>query len=152
MMEGERRKRKLGEEENEEAKIEKFFELIRSTKEVRDRLCNTISSSKEKQDKCCDEEKMKEKGSWKPCFAPEDFIDNNNHQMGIVGSLITPQCFSNPSSSSSSSAPSSSSTKPKQVHSELQPAPSTDDPPPPNEQEIEEKPSDHVDVNLTLSL
>ncbi|XP_061366300.1 uncharacterized protein LOC133309530 [Gastrolobium bilobum] len=59
-MEGERRKRKLeNEEENEEQKMEKFLALIKSTKDVRDLL------SKEK----------KEKGIWNPTFQPEDFID-----------------------------------------------------------------------------
>lgn len=63
-MEGERRKRKLdGEEASEEQQIEKFFALIKSTKEVRDRL------SKEKA-------KEKAKGVWNPTFQPEDFIDD----------------------------------------------------------------------------
>ncbi|XP_057439064.1 uncharacterized protein LOC130730931 [Lotus japonicus] len=60
-MEGERRKRKLeAEEENEEQKMEKFFALIKSTKEAHDLL-----SSKEK---------TKAKCIWNPTFQPEDFI------------------------------------------------------------------------------
>ncbi|KAI9099129.1 hypothetical protein K1719_024896 [Acacia pycnantha] len=49
VMEGERRKRKLenNEEESEEEKLEKFYELIRSTKDVRDRLAN----NKDREDK-----------------------------------------------------------------------------------------------------
>ncbi|KAK7344296.1 hypothetical protein VNO77_13739 [Canavalia gladiata] len=63
-MEGERRKRKIEkEEESEEQQMEKFFALIKSTKDVRDRL------SKEK-------EEEKAKSVWKPMFQPEDFIDD----------------------------------------------------------------------------
>ncbi|XP_027367550.1 protein NIM1-INTERACTING 3 [Abrus precatorius] len=65
-MEGERRKRKIEkEEESEEVQMEKFFALIKSTKDVRDRLC------KEK-------EEEKAKGVWKPTFQPEDFIDDED--------------------------------------------------------------------------
>ncbi|XP_061346001.1 protein NIM1-INTERACTING 3 [Gastrolobium bilobum] len=64
-MEGERRKRKIieNEEESEEQQLEKFFALIKSTKDIRDRL------SKEK-------EEEKAKGVWNPTFQPEDFIDD----------------------------------------------------------------------------
>ncbi|RDX69522.1 hypothetical protein CR513_51353, partial [Mucuna pruriens] len=51
------------EEESEEQQMEKFFALIKSTKDVRDRL------SKEK-------EEEKAKGVWKPTFQPEDFMDD----------------------------------------------------------------------------
>ncbi|KAK7397093.1 hypothetical protein VNO78_18260 [Psophocarpus tetragonolobus] len=60
-MEGERRKRKLEkEEENEEQKMEKFFALIKRTKDVRDGFY-----------------KESDRGSsiWNPKFQPEDFID-----------------------------------------------------------------------------
>lgn len=61
-MEGDRRKRKLEEEEeNEEQKMEKFFALIRSTKD--------LLSNKEKT-----VEEKKEKGIWNPTFQLEDFI------------------------------------------------------------------------------
>ncbi|TKY61585.1 hypothetical protein E2542_SST11436 [Spatholobus suberectus] len=67
-MEGEGRKRKLEkEEENEEQKMEKFFALIKRTKDVRDRFY------KEKTDKKVDGERA---GSiWNPTFQPEDFVD-----------------------------------------------------------------------------
>ncbi|KAG4909926.1 hypothetical protein AAZX31_20G083900 [Glycine max] len=65
-MEGERRKRRMErEEESEEQQMEKFFALIKSTKDVRDRL------SKQK-------EEEKAKGGWKPTFQPEDFMDHKD--------------------------------------------------------------------------
>lgn len=71
-MEGERRKRKLeDEEECEEQKMEKFFALIKSTRDARDLLCST---SKEKTDHNKVEENKKEKGIWNPTFQLEDFI------------------------------------------------------------------------------
>lgn len=65
-MEGEKRKRKLENEdqESEEQQMEKFFALIKSTKDVRDRL------SKGK-----NEEKAP-KGVWNPTFQPGDFVDD----------------------------------------------------------------------------
>ncbi|TKY52337.1 NIM1-INTERACTING 3 [Spatholobus suberectus] len=63
-MEGDqRRKRKMEKEESEEEQMEKFFALIKSTKDARDRF------SKEK-------EEEKAKGVWKPTFQPEDFMDD----------------------------------------------------------------------------
>ncbi|KAL2325617.1 hypothetical protein Fmac_024675 [Flemingia macrophylla] len=79
-MEGEGRKRKMEkEEESEEEQMEKFFALIKSTKNARDRL------SKEK-------EGEKAKGVWKPTFEAEDFMDDQElakinvlHQRGGLG-------------------------------------------------------------------
>jgi len=51
------------EEESEEEQMEKFFALIKSSKDARDRL------SKEK-------EEEKAKGVWKATFEPEDFMDD----------------------------------------------------------------------------
>ncbi|XP_047156406.1 protein NIM1-INTERACTING 1-like [Vigna umbellata] len=66
-MEGERRKRKIeNEEENEEQKIERFFALIKRTKDVRDRLY--------KETKQMDGER--ERSIWNPKFEVEDFIDS----------------------------------------------------------------------------
>lgn len=67
-MEGERRKRKIeNEEENdEEQKIERFFALIKRTKDVRDRFY--------KETKQMDGER--EKGIWNPKFEVEDFVDS----------------------------------------------------------------------------
>ncbi|MED6193125.1 hypothetical protein PIB30_016010 [Stylosanthes scabra] len=78
-MEGERRKRKLEseeeeKEENEEEKMERFFALVRSTKEARDLLFK-----KDKTDNKIDEDEetlaKKGKATWIPMFQPEDFID-----------------------------------------------------------------------------
>jgi len=52
-----------GEEESEEEQMEKFFALIKSTKDARLRLF------KEK-------EEEKAKGVWKPSFEAEDFMDD----------------------------------------------------------------------------
>ncbi|OIV95314.1 hypothetical protein TanjilG_07470 [Lupinus angustifolius] len=71
-MDGEKRKRKIeNEEENDEdKKMEKFFALVKSTKDVLDLL------SKEKiMDKKVENDYEKAKGTWIPKFQPEDFID-----------------------------------------------------------------------------
>ena len=77
-MDGERKKRKMdndGEDEDDEEKcVEKFFALIRSTREVRDRLIGHGDASKEQEKK---KEKEKEIGAWTPMFQPEDFIDRS---------------------------------------------------------------------------
>lgn len=76
-MEGEeRRKRKIeNEEENEEQKMEKFFALIKRTKDVRDRFCKEKLTDTKK----IDGEKAAAGGTstiWNPKFQPEDFIDS----------------------------------------------------------------------------
>ena len=80
-MEGERKKRKMeneGGEEDEEEKMEKFFALIRSTREVRNRLMRTGANLIEKE-----EGKKVEKDKallvWNPTFQPEDFIDEEDN-------------------------------------------------------------------------
>lgn len=79
-MEGERRKRKLEdeEEENEEQKMEKFFALIRSTKDL---------LSKEKTDNKVEEKK--EKGIWNPTFQLEDFIGCGEVPVGKTSVSVT---------------------------------------------------------------
>ena len=75
-MDGERKKRKLDVgrarqeegEKGEEAKMEKFYELIRSSKEITARL-NMINGERVKE-----EEKKKE--AWNPTFQPEDFMED----------------------------------------------------------------------------
>ncbi|MED6114205.1 hypothetical protein PIB30_078116 [Stylosanthes scabra] len=102
-MEGERRKRKLEseeeKEENEEEKMERFFALVKSTKEARDLLFN-----KDKTDNKIDEDEealaKKGKATWIPMFQPEDFIDygeqgrrssdNNNNDSNNVPTTTTP--------------------------------------------------------------
>lgn len=76
-MEGETRKRKIesteerkkDEEDNEEEKMEKFFALIRSTKEMRDKIKRgSNDQSKEKEGKMS--------AIWNPSFEPEDFLQD----------------------------------------------------------------------------
>lgn len=86
-MEGERKKRKMAiedykEEEDEEKKIEKFFALIRSTREVRDRLRRGLNEEKEKEEK-----KVQKKATaiWYPTFQPEDFMeDSKSRSLGAT--------------------------------------------------------------------
>ncbi|KAL4342500.1 hypothetical protein GQ457_08G004760 [Hibiscus cannabinus] len=76
------RKRKMGneeerdDEEDEEEKVEKFFALIRSTREVRDRLRNVGVPNVSKE-----EEKVSAAagagGRWNPTFRPEDFVEDS---------------------------------------------------------------------------
>lgn len=128
-MEGERRKRKLeNEEENdEEQKMEKFFALIKSTKDVRDLL------SKEKK---VDDEKAK--GIWTPMFQPEDFIDYG--KFGRSNMKSTPHA--------------GSSEKEKEVMIEkdyLQEATTAAVPvAPAAKTEDKENASNHLDLNLSL--
>ncbi|KAM4118844.1 hypothetical protein ACJW30_03G013600 [Castanea mollissima] len=67
-----------GKEENEEEKMEKFFALIRSTREVRDLLMRTGANSTEKEEKKV--EKDKEVMVWNPMFQPEDFIEEDEDE------------------------------------------------------------------------
>ncbi|KAK8620197.1 hypothetical protein V6N13_066679 [Hibiscus sabdariffa] len=62
-------------EEDEEEKVEKFFALIRSTREVRDRLRNVGVPNVSKE-----EEKVSAAGGggrWNPTFRPEDFVEDS---------------------------------------------------------------------------
>lgn len=74
-MEGEeRRKRKIeNEEENEEQKMEKFFALIKRTKDVRDRFYKEKLTDTKKID---GERAAAGSTIWNPKFQPEDFIDS----------------------------------------------------------------------------
>ncbi|KAK4273375.1 hypothetical protein QN277_021791 [Acacia crassicarpa] len=140
-MEGERRKRKLenNEEESEEEKLEKFYELIRSTKDVRDRLAN----NKDKEDKK-DSFLEKDKGVWWPKFQPEDFTDDY-YQQGLIRSPH--DSSSNPSVRPSPSTPAKHDDV-VQVTDKLPPQATAPAPPP--QTEDDEKANDHVDLNLSL--
>ncbi|KAK8515324.1 hypothetical protein V6N13_139701 [Hibiscus sabdariffa] len=62
-------------EDDEEEKVEKFFALIRSTREVRDRLRNVGVPNFSKE-----EEKVSAGGGggrWNPTFRPEDFVEDS---------------------------------------------------------------------------
>lgn len=100
---GERRKRKMNSQEekddDEEEKMKKFFALIKSTREVRDRLRNNNNNNSNSNIEPNQEQKQERKfdivlgqkpaGIWNPIFQPEDFlggIDNYNNNI----SKITP--------------------------------------------------------------
>ncbi|KAF8034796.1 hypothetical protein BT93_C0958 [Corymbia citriodora subsp. variegata] len=86
-MDGDRKKRKIDkelaaveEEESEEEKMEKFFALIRSTREARDHLRGIGLSSSEETEKSredrrkAEEDHLRQRESgWNPTFRPEDF-------------------------------------------------------------------------------
>ncbi|KAF5175392.1 hypothetical protein FRX31_035022 [Thalictrum thalictroides] len=76
-MEGEWKKRKVDGEDEEEDKVEKFYALIRSTKDLRDCLSVVNGCTKEENK---EEEVDKQLPVWTPRFEYEDFkvIDDNN--------------------------------------------------------------------------
>ncbi|KAK2996742.1 hypothetical protein RJ639_025444 [Escallonia herrerae] len=87
-MDGERRKRKIEqneqEEDDEEGKMAKFFSLIRSTKEVRERIMGgaaAVGKSREEQ-KLGNEEKPA--STWHPKFRLEDFMEDGQGQPSRV--------------------------------------------------------------------
>ncbi|KAK7284444.1 hypothetical protein RJT34_19190 [Clitoria ternatea] len=131
-MEEERRKRKLSEEENEEQKMEKFFALIKRTK---DQLFNKEKNDQEK----------KGEGIWNPKFQPEDFIHCGD-QLGIMKSTS-----SNVSAPHDPHAAGPSHTEKEKEHLQeaatlLEASPAKN-----NEEKEHEKASDHhLDLNLSL--
>ncbi|KAK7379161.1 hypothetical protein VNO80_04614 [Phaseolus coccineus] len=68
-MEGEKKRKIENEEENEELKMERFFALIKRTKDVRDRLYKVNKDDNKKMDE------VRERSIWNPKFEVEDFID-----------------------------------------------------------------------------
>ncbi|XVF41727.1 hypothetical protein PTKIN_Ptkin01aG0303100 [Pterospermum kingtungense] len=80
-MESGRKKRKMGDkndDDEEEKEVEKFFALLRSTREMRDRLRKVPNiGSKEEEDKKKQEEKSVS-AIWNPTFQLEDFMDGSN--------------------------------------------------------------------------
>lgn len=79
-MEGERKKRKIEyEEKDEDEQIEKFFALIKSTRQLRDLLRGSSNGPKEKRDQKKKEEGQEKAagGTWNPAFQPEDFLDQD---------------------------------------------------------------------------
>ncbi|XP_062144983.1 uncharacterized protein LOC133852273 [Alnus glutinosa] len=85
-MAGERKKRKMeseeGQEEDEddERKMEMFFALIRSTRDVRDRLKEKSSS----EDHVKKVEKDHLKAIWNPTFRPEDFMQQDHDKSKMM--------------------------------------------------------------------
>ncbi|XVE89519.1 hypothetical protein DITRI_Ditri20bG0003100 [Diplodiscus trichospermus] len=70
------------EKEEEQEKIEKFFALIRSTKEMRDHLRNRPNGSKEEEEG--EEKKKQVAAAWNPTFQPEDFIEDSKFKKPSV--------------------------------------------------------------------
>ncbi|KAL3538324.1 hypothetical protein ACH5RR_001690 [Cinchona calisaya] len=96
-MDRERKKRKKddnnaeeAEEAEEEEKMEKFFALIRSTRDVRERMAMMSNVDRLKLE---EEEKKKandkQAGVWNPTFQPEDFIEDNR-QLSISPPQLHP--------------------------------------------------------------
>ncbi|XP_054800201.1 uncharacterized protein LOC129304542 [Prosopis cineraria] len=138
VMDGERMKRKLEneEEESEEEKLEKFYALIRSTKDAHDRLANAKDNKSDKKDDFTE----RGKGVWKPAFQPEDFTDDYQ------------QAFRCTHQSSNQSAPSpSGSTKHDDVVqvADEQPPRATATAPP-LQMGDDERANDRLDLNLSL--
>lgn len=69
-MEGQKKKRKMEEaDQDEEEKIEKFFALIKSTREVRERM---VGAPQSRQTPAADKPKSP---PWNPTFVLEDFVE-----------------------------------------------------------------------------
>ncbi|KAK7337665.1 hypothetical protein VNO77_18250 [Canavalia gladiata] len=129
IMEEERRKRKLeNEEENEEQKMEKFFALIKRTKDVRDLLFKEKS----------DEGIKSEGGIWNPTFQPEDFIDCR--ELG-KSNVSAPEHVAGPSKKEEEFI-----EKKECLQEATTVAPVAEN----NEDKEKEKASEHLDLNLSL--
>ncbi|KAG6646799.1 hypothetical protein CIPAW_07G033600 [Carya illinoinensis] len=96
-MEGERKKRKMDneevgeeeEEEDEENKIEKFFALIKSTRDLRDRLSG-VNEPKDKEEKRPVEKEIKTTAVWNPKFQLEDFAGEDKPKSPGASTLPDP--------------------------------------------------------------
>ncbi|OAY61976.1 uncharacterized protein LOC110627209 [Manihot esculenta] len=83
-------------EDNEEIKIEKFFALVKSIREARDRFPNGSDTSKQEMDcknkkRKLEEENKRQFAVWKPCFQPEDFLEEFHARKSWATVAITPQ-------------------------------------------------------------
>lgn len=69
-------------EENEEERIDKFFTLIKSIREARDRLMQDSEVLKESENKRKKKvvKEENQKHVWKPSFQLEDFMEDIHHQ------------------------------------------------------------------------
>ncbi|XP_028779463.1 radixin [Neltuma alba] len=136
-MDGGRRKRRLDgeEEDSEEQKMEKFFALIRSTKEVRDRLSKERDSNKK-----LEEDKFK--NIWNPTFQPEDFVPDYQDS----GTRTT-----HPAGPSNEKEVDIVQDKESEPIAEAAPPPPPPPPPPPVHDEKANE-EDKLDLDLNLSL
>lgn len=87
-MEGERRKRKkekieIVEDEEEEEKMNKFYALIRSTRELREHLITTTSAvaGEQIQNPIAPAATAR---VWNPAFQPEDFVDPCHNRAAVA--------------------------------------------------------------------
>lgn len=78
------------EEESEDDKMEKFFALIRSTREVRELITGSLVRPKEEGGKKPKEEKSMVPSGWNPSFQPEDFTVDTRLKTIHRGSLPGP--------------------------------------------------------------
>ncbi|XP_019187837.1 PREDICTED: uncharacterized protein LOC109182192 isoform X2 [Ipomoea nil] len=96
-MDGDKRKRKMmenvaaEEEETEEEKIENFYALIRSTKDLRDRMAGKLApppqeNNNNKATGACQDKAPPQSpvGVWNPSFRPEDFVEEYTQPLNIV--------------------------------------------------------------------
>ncbi|XP_028064074.1 protein NIM1-INTERACTING 3 [Camellia sinensis] len=76
-MDAESRKRKMEneEEDDDEEKMQKFFALIRSTRDARERFMSGAEKLQEEEKK-----KGKPAEAWNPSFQPEDFMEGGGDQ------------------------------------------------------------------------
>ncbi|XP_027102501.1 uncharacterized protein [Coffea arabica] len=86
-MDGERKKRKMddaeAEEDNEEEKMETFFALIRSTRDIRERMVMSNADRlrlEEDQKKRANHDQNKPSAVWNPTFQPGDFMEDQPAQ------------------------------------------------------------------------
>ncbi|CAK7340468.1 unnamed protein product [Dovyalis caffra] len=93
-MERETKKRKMEcvdeqkrqKEDEEEEKMQKFFALLRSTKEMHDRMRrNPNGIFKEREEIKKVEEGNKVSVAWKPSFQPEDFLEYGKDSSLVAG-------------------------------------------------------------------
>ncbi|KAL2536915.1 Uncharacterized protein Fot_18306 [Forsythia ovata] len=77
-MNGEKKKRKLENRENEEEKMESFFALIKSTRDIRQSMMSGVDQLKKKDSVKAIEDKPPVV-AWNPSFQPEDFMEDLQH-------------------------------------------------------------------------
>ena len=86
-VEGEKKGKEDDDEEEEEEKMEKFFALLRSTKQMHDQIRrnSNIRIFKEKEEiREVGEEKVSTV-AWNPSFLPEDFLEDSKDSQAAAG-------------------------------------------------------------------
>lgn len=80
------------EDESEEQKVEKFFALISSTREARDRLRGEThdrnNKLKEEDEEVKKQQQQQQQAAWNPTFLPQDFVhtmdEKNRHMYNMI--------------------------------------------------------------------